>query len=47
MAQGRNDLALAAEQKCLQLLPADTRDEQFKATLRRVAEEKIAKLKTK
>ena len=47
VAQGRKDLALAAEQKCLELLPADARDEQFKATLRRVAEEKIAKLKTR
>lgn len=47
MAHGQNDLALAAEQKCLDLLPADPRDDQFKATLRRVAEEKIAKLKGK
>jgi dienelactone hydrolase len=46
-ARGQNDLALAAEQKCLELLPADTINEQFKAQLRKVAEEKIAKLRTK
>ena len=45
VAGGQNDLALAAEQKCLELLPADTINEQFKAGLRRAAEEKIAKLK--
>jgi len=45
LALGRNDLALAAEQKCLELLPADTSNEQFKAQLRQVAEQKIAKLK--
>ena len=47
LARGQNDLALAAEQKCLELLPADAIDEAFKATLRRTAEEKIAKLKGK
>jgi dienelactone hydrolase len=47
LARGQNDLALAAEQKCLELLPADRIDEAFKAQLRRVAEEKIAKLKAK
>jgi len=46
-ARGQNDLALAAEQKCLELLPADTINDQFKAALRQAAEEKIAKLKTK
>ena len=46
-ARGQNDLALAAEQKCLELLPADVINEQFKAALRQAAEEKIAKLKTK
>jgi tetratricopeptide (TPR) repeat protein len=45
LARGQNDLALAAERKCLELLPADTINEQFKAQLRRAAEEKIAKLK--
>jgi len=46
-ANGRNDLALAAEQKCLDLLPADTINADFKAALRQAAEEKIAKLKGK
>jgi dienelactone hydrolase len=46
-ARGQNDLALAAEQRCLELLPADTIDEQFKAYLRKAAEQKIAKLKGK
>jgi tetratricopeptide (TPR) repeat protein len=44
-ARGQNDLALAAEQKCLELLPADTINEPFKAGLRQAAERKIAKLK--
>jgi hypothetical protein len=46
-ARGQKDLALAAEQKCLELLPADTINDQFKVFLRRAAEEKIAKLKAK
>jgi dienelactone hydrolase len=46
LARGDTDLALAAEQKCLELLPKDTTlDEQFKAQLKQVAEEKIEKLK--
>lgn len=45
IARGQNDLALAAEQKCLDLLPADTINDQFKAILRQGAEQKIAKLK--
>jgi dienelactone hydrolase len=45
MAAGQNDLALAAEEKCLELLPSDTATENFKAQLRTVAEQKIAKLK--
>jgi dienelactone hydrolase len=44
-ASGQIPLALAAEQKCLELLPADPIDEEFKANLRKAAEEKIAKLK--
>jgi hypothetical protein len=40
-------IALAAEEKCLELLPADTINPQFKAALRQVAEQKIAKLKAK
>jgi tetratricopeptide (TPR) repeat protein len=47
IARGENDLALVAEQRCLQLLPADKINEQFKATLRAGAEQKIAKLKGK
>jgi dienelactone hydrolase len=45
-ASGQTDLALAAEQKCLELLPADQIDGQFKVTLRQAVEEKIGKLKT-
>lgn len=37
--------ALAAEQKCLELLPNDKANDQFKAQLRQAAEEKIAKLR--
>jgi dienelactone hydrolase len=44
LAAGQNDLALAAEQKCLALLPADHNDAQFKAQLEQAAKEKIAKL---
>lgn len=46
LAAGQNDLALAAEQKCLELLPADKNDVQFKAQLEQQAKEKIAKLKS-
>ena len=46
LAAGKNDLALAAEQKCLELLPADTNDAQFKTRLEQVAKEKISKLKS-
>ena len=46
-ARGQNDLALAAEQKCLDLLPADRISDQFKAALRQAAEQKIAKMKAK
>jgi len=44
LAAGQNDLAIAAEQKCLELLPADTNDPLFKARLEQAAKEKIAKL---
>jgi dienelactone hydrolase len=47
IARGQNDLALAAQEKCLQLLPADTLNEEFRTLLRRGAEQKIAKLKGK
>ena len=46
-ARGQNDLAIAAEQKCLDLLPADKINDQFKAALRRSAAEKLAKLKAR
>jgi dienelactone hydrolase len=45
LARGQNDLALAAAQKCLELLPADASSEPFKVRLRKAVEEKIAKLK--
>lgn len=45
IAVGRKDLALAAEEKCLQLLPGDASNADFKAALQKQAEEKIAKLK--
>lgn len=44
-AVGKNGLALAAEEKCLDLLPADTNNAQFKAQLEKSARDKIAKLK--
>jgi dienelactone hydrolase len=44
-ANRQYDLALAAEQKCLDLLPADRIDEQVRAALRQTAEEKLGKLK--
>jgi dienelactone hydrolase len=47
MALGQNDLALAAEQKCLDLLPADTIPDAFKVQLRKMAQEKIVKLRGK
>jgi dienelactone hydrolase len=46
LAAGKNELALTAEQKCLELLPADTNGAQFKTQLEQVAKEKIAKLKS-
>jgi dienelactone hydrolase len=45
LATGQSKLALAAEQKCLELLPTDKSSDQFKTLLRQAAEEKIAKLK--
>jgi dienelactone hydrolase len=45
LAAGQKELALAAEEKCIQLLPGDTNNAQFKAQLEKVAQEKIAKLK--
>ena len=46
LAAGKSDLALAAEQKCLELLPGDASVAQFKNQLEQVAKEKIAKLKS-
>jgi hypothetical protein len=37
---------MAAEQKCLALLPGDTNGAQFKTQLEQVAKDKIAKLKS-
>lgn len=45
LANGKNAEALAAEQKCLELLPNDKSPDQSKAQLREAAEGKIAKLK--
>jgi len=45
LAAGHNDLALAAEQKCVELLPGDSSNADFKAALGKEAQEKIAKLK--
>ena len=45
LAAGKKDLALAAEEKCLDLLPGDPGNADFKAQLEKVAKEKIAKLK--
>jgi dienelactone hydrolase len=45
LAAGQKDLALAAEEKCLSLLPADPSDPRFKAELRKHAEEKVAELR--
>jgi len=44
LAMEQNDLALAAEQKCLELLPADQIDPGFKQQLEVQAKQKIAKL---
>ena len=47
LAAGQKELALAAEEKCLRLLPSDTNNAQFKAQLEKVARDKVAKLKSK
>ena len=44
MAVGRRDLALAAEKKCISLLPADPNDAEFKKQLEKAAEDKVAQL---
>jgi tetratricopeptide (TPR) repeat protein len=45
LANGQKPEALTAEQKCLDLLPNDKTNEEFKKQLRQAAEQKIAKLK--
>jgi dienelactone hydrolase len=44
-AAGQKDLALAAEEICMELLPGDPSDAEFKAQLRQHAEERIKQLK--
>ncbi len=46
LAAGQKELALAAEEKCVELLPGDRSNAQVKEQLGKVAEEKIAKLKS-
>ena len=46
LAADHKDLALAAEEKCLALLPADPSDPRFKAELRQHAEEKVTDLRS-
>jgi dienelactone hydrolase len=46
LAAGQRDLALAAEEKCVELLPGDAGNAEFKAALGQQAQEKIAKLKS-
>jgi len=45
LAAGQKDLALAAEEKCMELIPGDPGNAELKTALRTHAEEKIAKLK--
>jgi len=45
LALGQKDLALAADEKCLELLPADPAPADFKAQLKAAAEQKVAELK--
>ena len=45
LAVGESGLALAAEEKCLELLPSDTNNAQFKVQLEKSARDKIGKLK--
>jgi tetratricopeptide (TPR) repeat protein len=44
LADGQRDRALAAARRCLELLPDDKSNDQFKAAIRASAEEKIKKL---
>jgi tetratricopeptide (TPR) repeat protein len=45
LAEGKNDLALQASQKALDLLPGDKSTDDFKKAIRASAEQRIAKLK--
>ena len=45
LAAGQKDLAISAEEKCVDLLPADTVNAEFKAILGKHAQDKIATLK--
>jgi len=46
LAAGQKDLALAAEEKCVELLPNDKGNANFRDQLKKHAEEKIAELKS-
>jgi tetratricopeptide (TPR) repeat protein len=46
LAAGQKELALAAEEKCVELLPSDKNNAQYKEQLGKVAQDKIAKLKS-
>ena len=46
LAAGQKELALAAEEKCVELLPGDKNNAQFKEQLGKVAQDKIARLKS-
>lgn len=46
LATGQKELALAAEEKCVELLPGDPSNAQVKEQLGKIAQEKIAKLKS-
>jgi len=46
LAAGEKELALAAEERCVELLPGDKSNAQVKEQLGKLAQEKIAKLKS-
>jgi len=46
LASGQKELALAAEEKCVELLAGDKNNDPFKEQLRKVAQEKIGKLES-
>jgi dienelactone hydrolase len=47
LARGQTELALAAAEKCLELLPADQVNDRRKAAIRLAAEQKIAELRNR